>query len=163
VWSLVMAAAACGGGAPQIHFPVDGAKVISTLSAAELQAMCDASLASAKYAFELACINKGLAAKFKAGGTEQACQAAVESCRAELSTAKLSCQLTKPGAVEGCAATVGELEVCMNDSLLLVDELMGKISCASSQADVQSLSTQYGSTPPSCSAVKAKCPKLTGG
>ena len=159
---MMIGLGACGGGR-QVNFPVDDSKVISTLSAAELQSMCDAMMDSAKYALDVACLSKGIAAKLKAGGTEQDCKTALDACRAEVATTTLACGLTQPGAVDGCNATVGEYELCLNDSLALAQQLQSKLSCSSSLTDLQNLATQLGTTPASCTTFKAKCPKGMGG
>ncbi len=111
---------ACGS--RKIDFPVDSGKEISTLTADDLQAMCNAMKDSAKDGMEVVCLLQGVSLKLKPDGSEQACQTKVASCLAELAAKPLDCNLVKPSMLEGCTATVGEYEKCLNVSLELAKE-----------------------------------------
>jgi hypothetical protein len=159
---LVVGIASCGG-PKKVSFPVDDAKVLSTVSAADLQAMCESVIVYAKDAFDMACLAKGIAAKLKAGGTDQACQTAIAACQAELQSKPLSCKLADPKQLEGCTATVAEYETCINDALAMLYKLQGRLSCSLSAADVASLAAEMQSLqslPPSCQSFAQKCPKV---
>jgi hypothetical protein len=152
---------ACGSRA--VDFPVDSGKEMSTLTADELQAMCNAMKDSAKDGMEVVCLLQGVSLKFKPDGSEQACQTKVTSCLAELSAKTLDCNLVKPSMLEGCTATVGEYEKCLNDSLELATDLKSKLSCSMSLSDMMDLAQKMQAMqqmPSSCQTVVAKCPKL---
>ena len=154
------------GGPKKVDFPVDDGKTLATLSPADYQAMCVSVLDYAQDAFELVCLSEGLAAKFQPGASEQACQTAVASCQAEYAAKPPNCELADTKALAGCAATVGEYEACLNDMLAMMDKVQGRMSCSISMSDMQQLAVEMQNMqtqPPSCQAVGAKCPGLTGG
>jgi hypothetical protein len=160
---LVIGLGACGS--RRVNFPVDDNKVLSTVSSAELQEMCNSVISYSKDALNLACLSKGISAKFKQGGSEQSCQTTVSACQAEMQSKPLSCTLMDPKQLEGCTATVGEYEICINDSLEMISRMEGRLSCSISQSDLMSLAAEmqsYQSMPPSCQTLSKKCPKLMG-
>jgi hypothetical protein len=158
---LAIGIAGCGG-AKHVTFPVDDAKVLSTVSTAELQSMCESVIIYAKDALDIACLTQGVSAKLKEGGTEQICQTKVNTCRAELQSKTLTCKLVDAKQLQGCNATVGEYETCINDTLVLLNTLRSKLSCSVSAADMATLSAEMKSMPPSCQSFAAKCPQLMG-
>ena len=68
-----------------------------------------------------------------------------------------------PGAAnfEGCTATVGEFETCINDALGLIDQFFEQFSCAhAGNVDLAALmdSGPLDEPPPSCVALDMECP-----
>ena len=104
--------------------------------------MCTSVVDYAQDAFEMVCLGEGVAAKFQPGGSEQACQAAVASCQAEYAAKPINCSLTDTRALAGCAATVGEYEACLNDSLAMMDKFQEKMSCSASLSDMQEMAAK---------------------
>lgn len=109
------------------------------------------SLSSAK---KLACYSFALAFS---GGSSQACSQAASECIAseeEFTTSPaIDCDTTR---LDGCTATVGELEGCFTATVTRVREIAASISCGMSPSTLASL----GTPPAACAPVQSKCPQL---
>lgn len=75
-----------------------------------------------------------------------------------------ACIVNTSDKLANCAATVEELDGCLNDYLEQVDGLLSTLSCsiAGDEAQVQQALYTFGSPPPSerCLALEANCPQL---
>ena len=64
-------------------------------------------------------------------------------------------------AQANCTATVGEVEKCTNDNLTVVNTYLDAFpTCAQLAAGTGSIPAQTPTDPPSCTAIKPKCPQL---
>lgn len=91
------------------------------------------------------------------GGNREACEATAEAClddaELEVSGTDLECDQAR---LDGCTATVAELQACFTDTTSVVKTIASRLSCSMSAADFQA----YEDKPASCQAVEAKCPNL---
>jgi hypothetical protein len=162
--TLAAVLAGCGG-SRTVHFPVDHAKPLPTLTADELNSMCNEMVGEAKDAFSVSCLAQAVTKKFAAGGSEQACQTAYQECMGKLQTTQLDCKLADTSKLQSCNVTVGEYETCTNDMLAYIDRMSSKMSCSMSMEDLLSLQKEMenGSPQPaSCKALAPKCPEIFG-
>jgi len=164
--------AACGDGdSKAIDFGQDDDTEINSLTAAELQAMCEQALDVMAAQIQTAtCTLVGLTAKLSQGGS---CEASRDQCLANPEAgasglgnvsinADESCKkIDEEGLkqLSTCSLTVGEWETCMNDSLALAQDIFGTISCSSTVEDLQSFSPNY-KLPKSCEQLQTKCSTL---
>lgn len=113
-----------------------------------------ASQVSVGSAKKLACYSFALAFS---GGSSQACSQAASECIAsdeEFTTSPaIECDTTR---LEGCTATVGELESCFTATVTRVREIAASITCSMSPSELASL----GTPPAACASVQSKCPQL---
>jgi hypothetical protein len=157
--SLLCLTPACGDGDDSaIRLPVDPSRSLDSLTAQEIDAICD-ELYRATFAVlnkERTCmLSAHLAAQLK-GGDKAACEGYYEICmKSELDlTPSSTCSLKKkPQAVKACKATAQELEDCANASLEITESYVSGLSCASSKPFPVV-------NPPSCAGITAKCPGI---
>jgi hypothetical protein len=165
--AALLALSSCGD-SRTVDFPVDDGKTMDTLTPAEAQAMCASLVSYTDESVKVACLAQGLGARFEMMGSQEACEAAVASCEAELQAQMPTCELAQGLRLENCSATVGEYEMCINDSLAMMDELKSKLSCSASLEELTKFYLEYLETnsapqlPASCQTLQAKCPGLIG-
>lgn len=193
-WTLSVAIAcgaliACGGngagssGPFRSGLPQD--EIGSKLNDSDKQRLCDAlkSYYSTNNAFETAscklagAIAAGFAFLFQPTGGDPAlrksCSDARDSCLRSplMPDGGVGFVCNRPGSE--CSATVGEIETCINDSVMTAEDLAARLpECEKLSAkDLSSSSSDAGSTmttsampvsPPACGAVQAKCPSALG-
>jgi hypothetical protein len=105
--------------------------------------------------------------------TESACTSLRDQCLQQDSSAsggdpsdeasfadQLDCSGTSVNQWDGCAATVGEMETCLNDMLDAVDVMLNTYTCKDAGKVEGDLEFSEPATPSSCQSLQTKCPNL---
>lgn len=149
---------------------VDGTKRVSEVTAHEAQTLCDNALATARDFAEQAkeglCALAGRSAVQVAFTTDPAglCESVRAECLGKAAeTRQIECNIAR---VNGCEATVGEVEACYNDALTASSSVLdaaASTSCADAFDPNTPTSRESFEIPASCTALAAKCPGLDVG
>lgn len=98
----------------------------------------------------------------------QECQEIVNQCVPQAGSGggeeAVDCVINDVEQLQDCPATVDEMDACLSDSLQLMSQILGILSCdvAGDFAAVKAQFESFANVPPSiaCESVKAKCPQL---
>lgn len=163
--ALCLPLAACGddtkaGPATPFNASLSDETRVDQLDETQKNTLCQeagawyATQVSAALEKRLACY--GFALAF-AGGNAQACNQFANQCLASNegleASSEVECDLTR---LEGCTATVGELETCFTETATRVRQVASALSCSSSASQLQGLDAPIAA----CATVKTKCPAL---
>lgn len=156
-----------GSSSGSVSLPDD--KSLGSLTDSELEQLCDdyekfASTGSfATSTQEFSCLLSGVfLAAFSNPMTDaelqMACQAGYDECKQEPFEPEASeCEKPDPS----CTATVAELKKCMADSAKAFEEVVAALpACSELTLDSEEPETEGPMDPPSCVAVREKCPGL---
>jgi hypothetical protein len=168
-WSVVMLAviAACGSdGPPSVTSGVPGSTVLGGMNAESLRKVCDSVDRWGKQAGmeaklkEFGCRMRGnvVAALVAVEERQQVCTSLYDPCaQAPAPTAAAGAACTAPPS--SCSATVGELETCLAEMPLVIDQLLEVLPTCPEVATVSGnpIATALTKIPSSCQALNAKC------
>ena len=166
VWNLKTMAclvclglAACGGSGGA-SFPVDGSKQLSSLTADEVQKICDEMkrVTDARFTQHDICMASAVVTKIIVKGDAQKCKTTYDACMQKPVT--YSCSLVGSKALASCAATVDEFERCYNDMLAPAETFYNSMSCSMTDADFKQAAPTL---PSSCKSLESTCPGLVSG
>jgi hypothetical protein len=181
VWALLVGMLpACGGGdgsSSGVDTGLPTTQKLSTLSDDEVKQVCHrvneaATLTLTSTAVQQAsCLSVGVKAGLTVSGSEVTidvtkCQQAVDSCATKPTATtstddKQDCDSASAKDVDGCEATVGDYETCMNLLLGQVKHRLDELTC---QNAMKIQSTGYDDKDPDpanipqCQSIKTKCP-----
>lgn len=170
---------ACDGGGDEspIDLGSDGKKA-SELSETEAIAACEdvvaymeASNNDGQAQTHLICLTAGLIAKAFSNDDPAACQTSYDECMAtpaeegERTRNDSGCNNAYDG-LKDCEATLGEVEACLADmdaANQAVYAQMEKLSCSSTEEEMNAVRENEPQEPESCKLVEEKCPGLMSG
>ncbi|MEZ4474485.1 MAG: hypothetical protein R3F60_27590 [bacterium] len=155
-----------GGGGTTVSSGVETEKVVSDLSDAEGQQICDAAANKTASVITPARACTAILAAFSPDA--QTCRNAISDCVQEFTSEPATdeeCLLADATKREGCAATVAEVEGCLSAAIGAASTALARVSC-NDAGNAQKLEQILASSPsgpqdvPACASVVEKCPDI---
>jgi hypothetical protein len=167
-----------GGTSTPIETGLPENTVVQSLTPQQFASACESLREDVSRRLPVDVTTRGFCEVYGAGIVDDSaqCRSAADSCvtqvnngnnmfvtREDLDLSMIECN-SDTSALQGCTATVGELEVCLQDQVVAIEGLLADNDCDNAAAidldDAIALGDALGVAPASCTRLQAECPGL---
>jgi hypothetical protein len=167
-----------GGSSTPIESGLPESTVVQSLTPQQFASACESLREDVNRRLPVEVTTRGVCEAISAGGTNDPamCRSLADGCvtqvnngnnpfvrREDLDLSMVECN-SDTSQLQGCTATVGELETCLQDQVDAVEGLLADNDCDNAASidvdDLEALQAALGAVPASCRSLQTECPGL---